>query len=123
MEWYEYLKDKWHLDTLIVAIVILSGFFQEKYLAVFQWVKDKRYDASIKVLTVSSLVSLIYILLMYKEAKRLSEDGVAIIPWGKYFISYFAATSLYDLAIRPVRKWIISKLGQSDDIQQNNNKP
>lgn len=115
MEWYDYLKDKWHLDTVIVAIVILSGFFQEKYLCIWQWLKDKRFDASVKVLAVSSVVSLVYILLMHKEAKHLSEDGAAIIPWGKYFISYFAATSLYDLAIRPIRKWITARFGGESD--------
>lgn len=119
MEWYEYLKDKWNLDIIIIVIVFLSGFFQEKYLCKFSWVKDGRFDASLKTLIVSLIASSIYIILIYKEAKRTSEDGTALIPWAKYFISYFAATSLYDLGIRPIRKWITKKLGEPETNNTN----
>lgn len=123
MEWFEYLKDKWNLDVIIIILVFLSGFFQEKYLCEFKWAKDTRIDASLKTLIVSLIVSSIYIFLMHKELKRVAEDGKAFIPWAKYFISYFAATSLYDLGIRPIRKWITKKLGESDTPNDNNLKP
>jgi ABC-type multidrug transport system permease subunit len=120
MEWYEYLKDKWNLDVIIIVIVFLSGFFQEKYLSKFVWVKDGRFNASLKTLAVSLIASSIYILLIHNEAKRASETGVALIPWAKYFIGYFAATSLYDLGIRPIRKWITKKLGEPETNNTNN---
>lgn len=108
MEWYDYLKDKWHLDIVIVALVFLSGFFQEKYLRV-PWRKDPRFDASLKTLVISLIISSIYILVSYKEAKRMDAD--TFIPWAKYLFSWFAATSLYDMGIRPLRKWIKKKAG------------
>lgn len=114
MEWFDYLKDKWNLDVIVIVLVFLSGFFQEKYLCEFKWVKDARIDASLKTLIVSFVVSSIYIFLMYKEAKRIAEDGKALVPWAKYFISYFAATSLYDLGIKPLRRWIKTKTGNTE---------
>lgn len=113
MEWYDYLKDKWNLDVIIIVLVFLSGFFQERFLRLWPWFKDGRLDASCKTLVVSLVVSSIYIMLIYKEAKRVAEDGIAFIPWGKYFISFFAATSLYDFAIRPLRNWIKKKTGDT----------
>lgn len=112
MEWYEYLKEKWHLDVVIVALVFLSGFFQEKYLRT-PWRKDPRFDASLKTLVISLLISSIYIMVSYKEAKRM--DAETLIPWAKYLFSWFAATSLYDMCIRPLRKWIKKKTGDTDD--------
>lgn len=114
MEWYDYLKDKWNLDIIIIAIVFLSGFFQEKYLIDFKWAKDARFDASLKTLVVSLIASSIYILLMYRDAKHQSDGAAVFIPYGKYFISFFMATSLYDMGIRPLRKWIKNKLGEKD---------
>lgn len=109
MEWYDYLKDKWNIDTVIVAIVFLAGFFQEKYLCRFKWSNDNRFDAGLKTLVVSIIVSTLYIFLVYREAQRTDEN--AFIPWGKYLISWFTATSLYDMGIRPLRKWIKKKTG------------
>lgn len=123
MEWFDYLKDKWNLDVIVIILVFLSGFFQEKYLCEFKWAKDARIDASLKTLVVSFIVSSIYIFLMYKELKRVSEDGKALLPWAKYFISYFAATSMYDLGIRPLRKWIKKKTGDTEPDIVNNQKP
>jgi hypothetical protein len=114
MEWFDYLKDKWNLDIIIIAIVFLSGFFQEKYLFETKLIKDARLDASVKTLAISFIVSSIYILLVYKEAKRTATDGIVYLSWVKYMISYFAATSLYDLGIKPLRKWIKNKVGEKD---------
>lgn len=113
MEWYDYLKDKWNLDVIIIILVFLSGFFQERFLKIFTWVKDARLDAAWKTLVVSLIVSTIYIVLIYKEGKRTAENGTVLLPWGKYFISFFAATSLYDFAIRPLRNWIKKKTGDN----------
>jgi hypothetical protein len=118
MEWFDYLRDKWNLDIIIVALVFLSGFFQEKYLCPFTWVKNPRFDASLKTLAVSFTVSSIYILIMAKELKRVNVDGAtALIPWGRYFFSYFFTTSLYDMGISPLRRWIKKKTGEPDEVK------
>lgn len=118
MEWFDYLRDKWNLDIIIVALVFLSGFFQEKYLQLWVWAKNARLDASFKTLAVSFLVSSVYILIMAKELKRANVGGATLlIPWGKYFFSYFATTSLYDMAISPLRRWISKKFGQPDETK------
>lgn len=109
MEWYDYLKEKWNIDAIIIGIVFLSGFFQEKYFCHLKWSKDTRFDAALKTLAISIVVSTIWILLVYEEAKRADEN--TFIPWAKYLISWFAATSLYDMGIRPLRKWIKKKTG------------
>lgn len=118
MEWFEYIKEKWNLDLIIIMIVFLSGFFQEKYMCKWEWKKDSRYDASLKTLAVSLIISSIYILVVYRETKRTATDGIVVLSWGKYLISYFAATSLYDMAIRPLRKWLKKKFGDdSPDVE------
>lgn len=114
MEWFDYLKDTFNLDVIIIAIVLLSGFFQEKYLANWILVKDQRLCSGLKTLIVSFLAANIYIFLMYKQEKAESDGAKVLLPWVKYFISYFFATSLYDMVIRPFRKWITKKTGDTD---------
>ena len=116
MEWFDYLKDKWKLDIIIILLVFLSGFFQKKYLSSIKInKKDGRLDEGWKTLIVSLIISTLYIFITYKEAKRMSEDGTSFIPWGKYLISYFAATSLYDFGIRPLTNWIKRKTGDTEN--------
>lgn len=105
MDWLTYLQDKWHVDPVIVAIVIASGFFQEKYLCAFTWSKNARYDASLKTLALSAVVGLIYAYIVHAGNKT------ADVPAGMYFISYFLSTSLYDLIINPIRRFIKNKVG------------
>jgi hypothetical protein len=121
MEWYEYLTTKWHIDVIIVAIVFLSGMFQEKYFR-FELSKDKRYSNGLKTLFLSLLVGVIYALIVYHDAKvaiRNSEtpDMSVSIPLKMYFISYFAATSLYDMAVRPFRNWLNKKFGNKEETE------
>lgn len=115
MEWYEFVKDKFNLDVIIIAIVLLSGFFQERYLPEWKVAKDPRLCAALKTLFVSFIAGSIYIFLIYKQEKGVAEQGAKVLlPWVKYFISYFFATSLYDMVIRPFRKWIKAKTGDTD---------
>jgi len=119
MEWYEYLTSKWHIDPIIVAIVFLSGFFQEKYLH-FELSKDKRYSNALKTLFLSLLVGVIYAFIVYHDERAQlrrsgAEDVSVSIPLKMYFISYFASTSLYDMAVRPIRNWINKKLGNKEE--------
>jgi hypothetical protein len=100
------------IDPIIMALVFLSGFSQEKYLVGISFSKDKRWDASIKTLGLSFIVTTIYILLVVREG--------GIFSLVKYFFTYFMTTSIYDIAIRPIRKWItrmLNKYFPSDEKQ------
>jgi hypothetical protein len=107
MDYLIELSSKWNIDLIIVAIVLLSGFFQERYLFMFYISKDSKHDQAIKTLLVSLVASIVYILLLYKGAE---------IAWAKYFISYFAATSLYELLVKPFTKWI-EKINEKTEIK------
>jgi hypothetical protein len=91
------------LDFVVVGLVLLSGFFQKRYFRGFKLSNDDSYDSALKTLILSGIVSTVYILLIKDPEKATN--------WSKYFISYFAATSLYELLINPFTKWIQSKLG------------
>lgn len=90
LQWFQEL----HLDPTIILIVIASGFFQNKYFAGFTVSKDKGYDAALKTLALSAFVSIVYIILLGEQKDTLSF----------YLISYFTATSFYELLIKPVVK-------------------
>ena len=115
MDILNYLNDKLNIDFIIVLLVFLSGYFQEQYLCGWILSKIPRYDAAIKTLLVSFVVSSVYIYFMYRN------DRTVAVPYVKYFISYFVATSLYDLAVKPVRdlikKWVDKYTGGRDDQQ------
>lgn len=119
MEWYEYLKTQFNLDVIIVAIVLMSGFFQERLLPEWKVAKDPRLCAALKTLIVSFVAGSVYIFLVYKQEKAEADGAKVLLPWVKYFISYFFATSLYDMCIRPFRKWIQKKTGDVDPPTQN----
>lgn len=91
-----------HLDIVIVGIVLCSGFFQKAYLKGFSLSKDSSYDSALKTLALSAIVSIIYILF-------LKRDGNMGDKLSGYFLSYFAATSLYELLINPFISWIKTK--------------
>lgn len=98
------LTDK--LDFWVMGIVLCSGFFQTKYLKGFCWSKDGSYDSALKTLALSAVASSIYIILA-KDPERANN-------WAKYFVSYFAATSLYELLVNPFIKLIQKATGQKE---------
>lgn len=121
MEWFEYLRDKWNVDVIIVALVFLSGFFQEKYLTGWVWINNARRDASLKTLVASFIFSTLYIIVAAKELKRANIDGAtAFLPWGKWLFSYLFTVSLYDQGIKPIRDWIKKKTGDKTPDPTNN---
>lgn len=94
------------LDLIIIGIVLCSGFFQKMYLKGFSLSKDPSYDSALKTLFVSGVASAIYIF--------AAKDPAQGNDWAKYFISYFTATSLYEMLISPFVRWVKSKTGQSE---------
>lgn len=107
-EFFNSLMDK--IDVYVVAIVLCAGFFQSRYFKGFSISKDESYDSALKTLALSALASTVYILLARNPAEATN--------WAKYFISYFAATSLYELLISKFVDWIKSKTGL--DIKEKN---
>ena len=104
MNFFESFADKF--DVWIVGIVLCSGFFQQKYLKGIVWSKDASYDSALKTLAVSAVASAIYIVLL--------KDPESANNWAKYFVSYFAATSLYELLVSPFIKWVKKATGAED---------
>jgi hypothetical protein len=115
MEFIEQLQEKWNIDLVIFLIVMVSGFFQERYLSNWYIVKDARLCAALKTLIVSFVAGTIYIFIVYKQSK--TDGAEVLIPWGKYFITYFMTTSIYDILVRPFRKWITKITGDDDKIK------
>lgn len=85
------------IDAVILVLVILSGFFQKKYLTSIRLSRTYATDGALKTLIVSLIVSIIWIL--------LKRDGEAT-AYADYFISYFFGTSLYELIVKPFERWI-----------------
>ncbi len=101
MDYLTYIKDHLHIDPIIVLIVIAAGFFQNRYLAKWNISKDDKTASALRTLVVSGVVSIIYMWLSFTP-----RDAFA-----SYFLSYFLATSMYELLIRPVTKWLIKITG------------
>lgn len=98
-----------NLDWIIVGLVLCSGFFQKQYLKGFRFSKDDSYDSALKTLALSAVVSVIYIILIKDPEKPKN--------WSMYFLSYFAATSLYQLIISPFVDFIKSKLPSTNKTE------
>jgi hypothetical protein len=95
-----------HIDFVIVTIVLCSGFFGKIYLKGLVLTKDGGYDNALKTLIVSFIASTVYIVLI-KDPEKPNN-------WAMYFLSYFFATSLYELLINPFVNWIKTKLPSSN---------
>lgn len=100
METLNYLKEYLHIDPVIVLLVIGSGFFQDYYLKFWTLTKDTKTSGALKTLIISSIVSAIYLSILSYVDKPPKE------MWAQYFLSYFLATSFYELLIRPITKYI-----------------
>jgi hypothetical protein len=111
MEVLTYLSENFNLDITIIFIVLLSGFFQKRYMPKWTISKDDSYDSALKTLLVSLIATALYIFFATKS--KLNEP----IPYMRYFISYFAATSLYELIINPFVKMLKKKFGE-DEVKE-----
>lgn len=105
MDFLQQLQERFSIDVTIIVLVLLSGFFQSRYLCKLVISKDEKFDGAIKTLFVSAIVSTVYILLAYEPENR---------EWAKYFFSYFTATSIYEVLVRPFLK-MLEKIGGPKD--------
>ena len=94
-------------DWWIVLLVLCSGFFQKKYFQGFRWASNDSYDSALKTLALSFFVSVVYILLMRDPGEEKN--------WSRFFVSYFFATSLYELLVDPFIKWVKKFAGGGAD--------
>lgn len=100
MEVLDWLKVNAHIDGIIVLIVIAAGLFQKTFLGSFAWVKDEKHDGALKTLAVSAVM--VGVMLYFQKA-----HGTDI--WDA-ILSYFLATSFYELLARPIVKFIRRKI-------------
>lgn len=85
-----------NINPLVVLLVISSGYFQRYYLTSWNWSK------AVKTLTVSFVVSVAYLFMSNEVTKTILAD---------YFFSFFIATSLYEIFLNPLTRWIEKKVG------------
>lgn len=112
MNFFTAFADK--LDFIIVCLVIASGFFQKNYLREWNIVKDVDYNSALRTLFCSAIVSAIYILLL-KDPEKANN-------WAQYFLSYFAATSFYELLLEPFMNWFKRRFGDEGGDNHGQNK-
>jgi len=96
MNTIQWVTDNLHIDFFIVLIVLSAGFFQNRYLSVWEITKDQKTAGALRTLIVSFIAAGIYLWFL-----NPGKDTFA-----NYFVSYFATTSLYELLVRPFMKWI-----------------
>lgn len=92
----QWFSENLHIDFIIVLLVLSAGFFQSRYLSTWEITKDPKTASALRTLIVSMFASAIYLILL-----NPGKDTFA-----NYFVSYFAATSLYELLVRPFMNWL-----------------
>lgn len=94
MEYLKWLEENLHINGVIVIIVIAAGYFQNIYTKLWKITADGKTNSALKTLIISGFV--VTIMLLLKGANKAE-------IWDA-FLSYFVATSFYELILRPVSK-------------------
>lgn len=96
-----------YVDVPLAVMIVISAYFFRKFLCnnIFPKIRMEH-----KVLLWATLVSIIYYFTLQKTG--IFEKRPAVI----YFITYFFATSFYELLFAPLVKWV-NKIAASDDKQ------
>lgn len=89
-----------NINPVVVLLVIASGYFQRYYLGSWKW------SSPIKTLVVSFVVSAAYLFMSNEVTKEILAN---------YFFSFFMATSLYEIFLKPLTRWIERKVGFEAD--------
>jgi Na+/H+-dicarboxylate symporter len=80
------------IDIIMIALVLLSGIFQNKYFS--EW----KFNAAWKTLIVSFVFCSIYAAIYFIQHGNLKDMLM------KWFFSYVVATSLYELLMKRFMK-------------------
>ena len=83
-----------HFDVAIMILVICSGFLVKKF-----WTQQGRLDTAWRTLILSAALVVVYTIIMI-TTHELHETY-----WAKCFVSYTAATSLYELIIKKIQRY------------------
>ena len=86
-----------HIDPVIVALVLLGGFFSKRYLF------EVNIKEVYKTFIVGTLITCIYLLLLKLNGQFYKAD------YTKYFVSYTVATSLYEILFKQLSEYIANK--------------
>lgn len=94
-----------HIDPIIALIVLCAGIaqslyelpFLDNFICLAKLCKTEHGTAAWKTLIISFLFSGIYLAILQKQGR------FNVNVWDKYFISFFAMTSLYDLFLK---RWV-----------------
>lgn len=92
-----------YIDLVILMLVIFSGYFAKQYLV------DLKMNMAFKTLMVATLVTILYMCIL-----KFGEKSLEPTYWKKCFITYFTATSMYEVILKHIPlfwKVIKEKLG------------
>ena len=106
-QFFTYLKDNLHINWIVVLIVLLSGLLQNTLLNEIRFAKNDKTDGARKTLLVSLIVSAIW---FYFAESAYSKEVI-----GQYFISFFAATSLYEIVLKKWFDKLLKKFNAEDN--------
>lgn len=104
MDILNWLQTNLHINGVIVLIVIAAGYFQNSYTKDLHLSKDDKTNSALKTLLISGLVVTIMLLFQNPGREQIWEAC----------LSYFLATSFYEILVRPITKAIQKKIGSDD---------
>lgn len=113
MDIITYFTSNWNIDPHILLIVLMCGYAQKTFLKTVWIKKDLTFDERIKTLTLSTIVSAIYIWLVYLEHRDEP------VPYAMYFVSFAAANLVYQYALHPLTKFL-KRLGENEVTEDTN---
>lgn len=87
-----------YLDWILFLLVLAGGYFQSAYLKGIKLSKSN--DATVKTLLMGSIFCFIYLAILKMNGQLPKE------VWAKYFFSYVAATSFYEIILKPFNIFI-----------------
>lgn len=98
-----------YVDIPLAVLIVVSAYFFRKFLCNNILPKVRMEH---KVLLWATLVSVIYYFTLQKTG--VVEQRPAVI----YFITYFFATSFYELLFQPLERWIRKTTGSNEEVKQ-----
>ena len=91
---------KTYIDLTLAVLIVISAYWGRKYICnIFP-----KISMAHKVLIWSTIITVLYYFIAQKTGIK-STDGIV-----KYLITYFFATSFYELVFSPLEKWVTAGL-------------
>lgn len=116
MNFLNYVEQEFHINVVIVMLVIAGGFWAKTYLDKWTHIRIGKWRPQVlmawKTLIVGTIIIAAYILVIRYT------DGISKEEWKSTFTSYVFATSFYELIIGPFTRWFQNVLGKASDHPQ-----